>query len=188
MRKKVEILKEKLERATKVEINRLSQQINKNPELHQMLAIPMEEIPQYHYLYTSESNYLGSHSLFDTIQYMINYEHQANLYFSKIGNEFTGFVVYKDDGRIIKHIKTASFKDDSKQTNPILAKDLIEFVLDMAPQRQSIEWQVDPANKKAIQQYDALLTKKEFNWKKVKDGKMIKYVIQGFKAQISTKN
>jgi hypothetical protein len=64
----------------------------------------------------------------------------------------------------------------------VLAKDLIEFVLDKASQRERIEWHVDPKNKKAIQQYDALLTRKGLNWKSLKDGQMIKYVVQGFKS------
>jgi ribonuclease HI len=113
---------------------------------------------------------------------MPDYERHRNIFLSKIGNEFTGLIVYTDNGRIIDKIKTASFKDDRKQTNSILAKDLIEFVLDMASQRESIEWRVDPDNKKAIKQYDVLLDRKNFNWKKLPDGRMTKYVIQGFKA------
>jgi hypothetical protein len=174
-------LEEKLERATKAEIARLSQQMAKDPELRRMLATPMEEIPQYRYLYSSILRHLGQHSLFDAIQFMFDYEHRPNLYFSKIGNEFTGFVVYTDNGRLINDIKIASFKDDRIQTNPILAKDLIEFVLDMVPQREVIEWYVDPENKKAIQQYDALLDRKKIDWKKSRDGKMIVYAVQGFK-------
>jgi hypothetical protein len=182
MRKKIEILEEKLERATKVEISRLSQQIIKDPELRRMLATPMEEIPQYHYLYSSGLPHLGKQSLFDAIRFMFEYEHRPNLYFSKIENEFTGFIVYTDNGKFINDIKMASFKDDQTQTNPILAKDLIEFVLDMVPSRKAIEWYVDPENKRAIKQYDALLDRKNLNWKKSRDGKMIKYVVQGFKA------
>jgi ribosomal protein S18 acetylase RimI-like enzyme len=187
MRKKMEILEEKLERVTKVEISRLNQQILTDTELKRMLVTPMEDIPQYRYLYSSEMWAYGKHSLFDTIKYLFEYERRPNIYFSKIGNKFTGFIVYEDNGRIIDRIKMASFKDDRKQTNPILAKDLIEFVLEMASQRQFIEWYVDPANKKAIQQYDALLNRKNLNWKSVKDGKMIKYVVQGFKTQTPTK-
>jgi hypothetical protein len=183
----MEILEEKLVKANKMEISRLSQQVNKDPELHRMLTTPMQNIPQYYYLYSSESYYLGYHNLFDILRFLFEIEHRQNLYFSKIGNEFTGFIVYEDNGRIIDKIKMASFKDDRKQTNPILAKDLIEFILDRASQRDSIEWHVDPENKKAIQQYDTLLNRKNLNWKSVKDGKMIKYVIQGFKTQAPTK-
>jgi hypothetical protein len=183
----MEVLEEKLVKASKMEISRLSQQINKDPELYQMLVSPMEDIPQYHYLYSSGLPHLGQHSLFDVIQYMLNYEHHPNFYFSKVGYEFTGFVVYTDNGTVINDIKMASFKDDRKQTNPILAKDLIEFVLVMAPYRSVIEWLVDPKNDKAIRQYSAILDRKGLNWKSVKNGKMIKYVIQGFKTQIPTK-
>ena len=182
MRKEVKILEEKLVRATKTEIARLSHQIIENPELRKMLASPMEEIPQYHYLYTSESQYLGSHSLFDAIRFLFEHEHRENLYFSKIGNEFTGFIVYEDNGHIINKIKMASFKDNHAHSNPMLAKDLIEFILDMAPQRNIIEWLVDPRNKNAIRQYNAVLNRKGLNWKSTKDGKMIKYVVQGFKT------
>jgi hypothetical protein len=187
MRKKMEILKEKLVKADKVEISRLSQQINRDPELRRMLASPMEKIPQYHYLYSSGLRHLGQHSLFDVIQYMLNYEHHPNFYFSKVGYEFTGFVVYTDNGTIINDIKMASFKDDRKQTNPIFAKDLIEFVLVMVPYRSVIEWLVDPKNDKAIHQYNALLDRKGLNWRSHRDGKMIKYVVQGFKAQTPAK-
>jgi hypothetical protein len=178
----MEILEEKLVRATKTEIIRLSQQINKDPELHRMLVSPMRDIPQYHYLWSSESAFMGDYSLFDAIRIMLNYERHRNLYLSKIGNEFTGLVVYTDNGRVIDKIKIASFKDDRKQTNPMLAKDLIEFVLEMAPNRDAIEWYVDPENIKAIRQYNILLDQKGFNWKSGKDGKMIKYTVQGFKT------
>jgi hypothetical protein len=179
MRKVVEILEEKLVRATKSEIARLSHKMIEEPELNRMLSTPMEDIPQYRFLYTYPS--FAQHCLFDALR-LFDAEHRTNFYFSKIGNEFTGFIVYEDSGKVISGIKIASFKDDSKQTNPILAKDLIEFILDLAPLRQSIEWYVDPANKKAIQQYNALLNRKNLNWKNCTDGKMIKYVVQGFKV------
>jgi membrane carboxypeptidase/penicillin-binding protein PbpC len=182
MRKKIEVLEEKLVPVNKSQINLLKNQIARNPETQRMLTTPMGQIPQYHYLYSSESDYLRNSALFDVIRYLLEYEHRENLYFSKAGNEFTGFIVYEDNGRVIDKIKTASFKDDRIQTNPIFAKDLIEFVLDMASQRSSIEWFVDSENIKAIRQYNILLDKKNFNWKNVKDGKMTKYVVQGFKT------
>jgi hypothetical protein len=179
----MEPLEEKLGKADKAEISRLSQQINENPELHKMLASPMEDIPQYHYLYSSGLPHLGQNSIFDVIQYLFNYERHPNFYFSKVGYDFTGFVVYTDNGTVINDIKMASFKDDRKQANPVFAKDLIEFVLVMAPYRIVIEWLVDPKNDKAIRQYNAILDRKGLNWKSVKNGKMIKYVVQGFKTQ-----
>jgi hypothetical protein len=182
MHEKVETLEEKLVRATKIEIGRLSQQINKNTELRRMLTSPMKEIPQYHYLWSSESDFVGDFSLFDAIKIMLDYEHHRNIFLSKIGNEFTGLVVYTDNGRVIDKIKIASFKDDHNQANPMFAKDLIEFVLEMASQREIIEWKVDPENDKAIRQYDTLLYQRGLNWKKVKAGKMIKYIVQGFKT------
>jgi hypothetical protein len=124
MRKETKILEEKLERATKIEIARLSRQIAEDPELRRMLASPMEEIPQYRYLYSSVLRSLGQHSLFDAIRFMLEREHRHNFYFSKAGNIFTGFIVYEDNGRVINSVKMASFKDDRKQTNPVLAKDL----------------------------------------------------------------
>lgn len=148
-----------------------------------MLASPMEEIPQYHYLYTLPG--FGQHPLFDAIQ-LYGMEQRPNFYFSKIGNEFTGFIVYEDNEKTIDRIKMASFKDDRKQTNHMLAKDLIEFILDMASHRESIEWTVEPENKKAIRQYDALLTRRNLNWKSVKNGKMIKYIVRRYKTEISS--
>jgi hypothetical protein len=105
---------------------------------------------------------MGDYSLFDTIKIMLNYDRHRNLYLSKIGNEFIGPVVYTDNGRVIDKIKVASFKDDRKQTNPILAKDLIEFVLEMAANRDALEWYVDPENVKAIRRYNVLLDQKGF--------------------------
>jgi hypothetical protein len=182
MRKKTEILEEKLVRADKIEIGRLSRRMAKDPALYRMLASPMKDIPQYRYLWSSESAFMGDYSLFDAIKIMLNYERHRNLYLAKIGNEFTGLVVYTDNGRVIDKIKVASFKDDSKQMNPILAKDLIEFVLEMATNRDAIEWYVDPENVKAIRQYNVLLDQKGFNWKSGRDGKMIKYTVRGFKT------
>lgn len=182
MYKKPESLDEKLEKASKLEMRRLSRQINEDPELKRMLTTPMEEIPQYHYLYSTELPHLGKQSLLDAIKFMLEYEHRSNLFFSKAGFKFTGFVVYEDNGKVINSVKMASFLDDKKSTNTILAKDLIEFVLDMAPQRNVIEWYVDPNNAKAIRQYNAVLTRKGMNWQYVKDGKMIKYAVKGKKA------
>jgi hypothetical protein len=150
-----------------------------DPELKRMLTTPMKDIPQYKYLYNMPE--FGQHCLFDALQ-LFDYEHRQNFYFSKIGYKFTGFIVYEDTGRFISGVKMASFKDDSKQTNPVLAKDLIEFVLDIAPQRQAIEWYVDSKNTNAIRQYNAVLGRKELNWKSAKDGKMIKYTVQGSKT------
>jgi hypothetical protein len=130
---------------------------------------------------------VGDFSLFDTIKIMLDYEHHRNLYLSKIGHKFTGLVVYTDNGRVIDKIKIASFKDDKTLTNPTFAKDLIEFVLEMASQRDFIEWKVEPENVKAIRQYNALLDRKGLNWKSVKDGKMIKYVVRGFNIQAPEK-
>jgi hypothetical protein len=177
--KKIEVLEEKLVRATKTEITRLSRQINENPELHRMLTTPMEDIPQYQYLYSLHG--FGQHCLFDAIQ-LFDYERRSNFYFSKIGNEFTGFIVYEDNGKVIDRIKMASFRDDQTKTNPAFAKDLIEFILEMAPHRNTIEWLADPKNIKAIRQYNTLLDRKGFNWRNFRDDNMIKYVVQGLKA------
>jgi hypothetical protein len=174
-----ESLEEKLERATKTEFSRLSRQMTEDPELNRMLTTPMRDLPQYQYLYNDPT--LDQHPLWDALR-LFDYEQQTGkikFFFSKTGNKFTGFLVYQDDGRFIRYIKTASFKDDRKQTNFNLAKDLIEFVLDMAPQREAIEWLVDPKNSNAIRQYNALLDRKGFNWKSVKDGKFIKYTVKG---------
>jgi hypothetical protein len=178
MRKEIRILEEKLERATKTEINRLSRQMAEDPELNRMLTTPMRDIPQYQYLYTDPA--FDQHPLWDVLQLFV-YEGRRNFYFSKAGNKFTGFIVYEDDGRVIDYIKMASFKDNLAQTNPVLAKDLIEFVLEMAPERETIEWLADPKNDGAIRQYAALLDRKGFNWKSGKDGKFIKYTVKGLK-------
>jgi hypothetical protein len=172
-------LEEKLVRASKGEIANLSMAMSKNPELRRMLATPMGQIPQYHYLYSSESDYLRDSALFDVISYLLDYEHRSNLYFSKIGNEFTGFIVYEDNGLVIDRIKMASFRNDRTQTNPMLAKDLIEFVLEMALKRDSIEWFVAPENIQAIRQYNALLDRRGFNWTSARDGRMVKYIVRG---------
>jgi hypothetical protein len=176
MYKKPEPLEEKLERATKAEIGRLSRQMAEDPELKRMLTTPMRDVPQYQYLY-SDPIY-DQHPLRDAIGLFIA-EGRQHFYFSKVGNKFTGFIIYEDDGRVVHHVKTASFKDDRIQTNLVLAKDLIEFVLEMVPQRDAVEWLVDPKNEKAIRQYNALLDRKGFDWRVVKDGRFIKYTVTG---------
>jgi hypothetical protein len=181
-------LEEKLVRSSKGEIASLRMAMSKNPELCRMLTTPMGKIPQYHYLYSSESDYLRDRALFDVISYLLDYEHRSNLYFSKIGNEFTGFIVYEDNGRVIDRIKMASFRDDHTQTNPMFAKDLIEFVLEMAPKRESIEWYVAPENIRAIRQYNALLDRRGFNWTSARGGRMIKYIVRGIKAGCPSRN
>ena len=182
MRKDIKILEEKLERATKAEISRLSQQITKDSELKRMLTSPMEDIPQYRYLFSPETwDMAKQHNLFDFIQ-LLDLEKRQNFYFSKIGSKFTGFIVYEDNSKIISGIKMASFLDDQKKANPVMAKDLIEFVLNMAPQRVLIEWHVDPKNTNAIRQYNAVLDQKSLNWKSGKDEKWIKYTVKGLKT------
>lgn len=181
MRKDTNYLKEKLEPVTGSEMRKLNNQITRDPELKRMLTTRMEEIPQYYYLYTSESPYLGWYGLLSFINFLFVNEHRANLYFSKSGNKFTGFVVYEDNGKVIDRIKMASFLDDDLRTNPVLVKDLIEFILDKAPKRQSIEWLVDPQNSQAIRQYNAILNRRGLQWYcgKSKGGGLIKYVVKG---------
>ena len=108
MRIEYAVLEEKLVKATKVEIARLSQKMARDPELNRMLATPMRNIPQYRYLYNDPV--FDQHSLLDALR-LFDFERRPNFYFSKIGNEFTGFIVYEDNGKVINRIKMASTKE-----------------------------------------------------------------------------
>jgi hypothetical protein len=60
----------------------------------------------------------------------------------------------------------ASFFDDIRKSNIILAADLIKFIDMNIEHRELIEWEVDILNAKAIKQYEKLLTTRGFIWNK----------------------
>lgn len=179
MRKDINCLKEKLEPASEIEIKRLINSFDENPELKRMLTTPMGKIPQYRFLFSDEmADIMEQHPLLDLLR-LFNYERRRNFFFSKSGDNFTGFIVYEDNGKIISDLKTASFYDDKLRSNISLARDLINFILDKTAQRQLIEWLVYPKNSQAICQYNRILDERGFQWKCVKSGSMLKYIVKG---------
>jgi len=179
-------LNEKLEPATERQFDLLQKQIDSDPETARMLTSPMEDIPQYKWLY---------YELYDDLERMNGiivkkmslYAVMSilgkllNLEFSKSGNLFTGFLSYKENGKEITAIKMASFKDDSKSPNPVLAADLFGFLDREIKKRTLISWLVHKANKKAAAQYDKLLDGKNFIWSKSesKNGGLWLYTVTG---------
>jgi hypothetical protein len=173
-------LEEKLEQATPRQFKLLQRQVATDPELNRMLTPIIRDVPQYEWLVPGM--YVDHHSLLDVLNYLINFDKIQTIYFSKTGNKFTGFLVYRDNGREITDIKMASFYDDQVKSNVMLAVDLIEnFINKFVDTRSKIEWDVYVQNTAAINQYNRLLDSKKYIWSRVKDktGKMWVYSITG---------
>jgi hypothetical protein len=182
IREKKQPFNEKLEPATKKQFDLLQNQIVTDPETRRMLTSPMKEIPQYYWLYSDETMYAEEYSLFSILKFFVQ-ENKGTLLFSKTNTGiFVGFIVYIDKGREITGIKTASFFDDRKKSNPQLAFDLImNFLEQEIIRRGRIEWQADKGNRYANEQYVKLLNKKKFIWNRTdgKTGKMWVYTVTG---------
>ena len=173
------VLEEKLEPADKKQFELLKKQMTVNPELNKMLSTPMEDIPQYFWLYDRED-------IYQNIKVMPLYNVLAALAaspkiileFSKTGEQFSGFISYQSKGMEITAIKIASFHDNGIKANPVLAADLIGFLNREMPKRTKIEWLAHKDNKEAVAQYDKALGNK-FIWFKEpsKDGKMWIYSV-----------
>jgi hypothetical protein len=169
-------LDEKLERATEQQFDLLQKQIDSDPELRRMLTSLMKDTPQYKWI---ASGYEKFHSLLDGLKFIGLFEQKAELFFFKAGNKFTGFLAYMDNGREITHIKIGSFYE--KTSNVTMAVDLINFIEREISWKSKIEWEADILNKRANDQYEALLNKKKFIWRreKDKDGRNWIYTITG---------
>jgi hypothetical protein len=153
-----EPLQEELKAATDTLFKKLDTQINQDAELRRMLTTPMGEIPQYEYLYTEESIYLETHPLISLLKYLGS-EKLGKLFFSIAGTKFEGFVTYVEKGKDIIGIKIASFYDDTKKANVVLARDLFKLLSSELPRRRIITWKANknnPANKL----YQDILVKK----------------------------
>jgi hypothetical protein len=159
-------LDEKLERATRQQFDLLQKQIDSDPETARMLTPVMRDVPQYQWLW---SGYEGDHSLFDGLRFIGLFENKYELFFSKAGSKFTGFLAYEDTGREISKIKIASFLDDKKRSNPSLAVDLIKFIEQQIPHREKISWRASVYNDYANRQYVDLLNKRKFIWNREVD-------------------
>jgi hypothetical protein len=135
---------EKLVRATDAEFDLLQDQMLENPKLNKQLSTPLEDLPQYKYLYNQD--YVGALSLFDVLDIIGRREKKATLYFSKAGSAFTGFVAYTDNGKIINNLKIASFYDDQVKANRQMADDLKMFIGDKMKNHELITWEAEKEN------------------------------------------
>lgn len=172
---------EKLEPATKEQFDLLQKQIDSDPETARMLASPMNEIPQYFWLYYDETDYAGEHCLFDILKFLaFSKRVKVTVLFSKAGKVFTGFLMYKENGREISAMKMASFIDDKRKANSVLAADLVGFVEKEISKRTKIEWKTAKQNS-ANGQYEKLLNGKKFIWSRAdsKTGRMWVYTVTG---------
>jgi hypothetical protein len=160
-------LGEKLELATRRQFDLLQKQVDSDPETNRMLTPLIRDVPQYRWLVPD--SYIDYHSLLDVLKFLVFIEKRGKLFFSKTGDKFTGFLVYVDDGRNIIGIKTASFFDDERKSNVVLAVDLIKFINKNISQRERIEWEVDIQNTWVINQYERLLNKQKFFWSRAKN-------------------
>jgi hypothetical protein len=135
---------EKLVRATDSEFELLQVQMTENPKLNKQLSTPLEDLPQYKYLYTQD--YVGALSLFDVFDIIGRREKKATLYFSKSGSVFIGFVAYTDNGKIINNLKIASFYDDQVKANRQMTDDLKIFIGDKMKTHELITWEAEKEN------------------------------------------
>jgi hypothetical protein len=162
-------LLERLVPATPREFDALKAQMKIDSRLMKQLDSPLDEIPQYKYLY--QQDFVGGYGLFDLLNYITNTEKKATVLFSKAGNKFTGFIAYVDDGKTISKIKMASFFDDEKKSALVMARDLREFLTKEIQDHKLITWEayfINPANiqyQKAIPSWFSK-SKYNFSWKK----------------------
>ena len=171
------IIREKLEKATDAQFKLLKKQIDSDPEAKRLLTTPMENIPQYKWLYHElyndlEKKYSISVRKMSLLELLQSLERLIILMFSKAGSTFTGFLAYNEDGAEIKAIKTASFKDVKLRSNTVLASDLINFIEREIQRRTRITWLAHKENKEVVDQYDTLLKAKKFNWSKATEEKL----------------
>jgi hypothetical protein len=84
-----------------------------------------------------------------------------------------------DNGREITHIKTGCFYE--KTSNVTMAIDLINFIEREITLKSKIEWEADILNKRSNDQYEALLNKRKFIWRREKDedGRSWIYTVTG---------
>jgi hypothetical protein len=157
-------LEEKLEPATEHQFDLLQKQIDSNPEMKRLLTSPMRDIPQYEWI---ASGYERDHSLLDGLKFIAFFEKKYKIFFFKADGTFTGFLAYRDGGREITGIKIASFYE--RTSNVTMAIDLINFIEKEIWQRSKIEWRAAVPNKRANDQYIALLNKRKFIWNREKD-------------------
>lgn len=167
-------LEEKLEPGTPQQFELLQKQVDTDPETNRMLTPLIKDVPQYQWLVPD--SYIDYHSLLDVLKFLVFIEKRGKLFFSKAGNKFTGFLVYIDDGREITGIKIASFFDDEKKSNIVIAADLINFIDKNIFQRERIEWEVDILNAKAVSQYERLLNKRKLVWSKRENQKSRRWI------------
>jgi hypothetical protein len=159
-------LDEKLERATEQQFDILQKQIDSDTETRRLLTSPLQNVPQYRWVVPDSYN-MRDYSLLDALKFIGLFEKKGELFFFKAGGKFTGFLAYMDNGREITGIKIASFLE--KTSNVTMAIDLIYFIEKEIPRKKKIEWQADVLNKRANDQYEVLLNKRKFIWKREKD-------------------
>jgi hypothetical protein len=116
----------------------------------------LDELPQYKFLYTQASDFVGKFGLFDLLDYIANKEKKATVLFSKAGNDFLGFIAYIDDGKTISGIKMASFLDDEKKAALVMARDLRKFLTDEIRTHQFITWSAYYRNMANVQYQKAV--------------------------------
>jgi hypothetical protein len=150
-------LEEKLVSATDYEFELLCAQIEQNPRLKKQLTTPMGKIDQYRFIYGGVPN-AEYYSLLQAIKFL-RLEGLGKLYFSKVGDTFTGFVTWVEKGKNIVGLKIASFYDDTRYSNKTIVDDLHLFIQKEMPTHDKIEWEVEDGNDNARQQYQRAIPK-----------------------------
>jgi hypothetical protein len=164
-KEKKEPLQEKLVLATPSEFELLKAQIKQSPDLQRQLMVPMEQVDhnQYKYIYGGIPN-AEIYPLLSLLNFLI-VEGKSNLFFSKAGNNFTGFVAFVEKGRRIYGIKMASFYNDESKANRTLADDLRQFIIWGLKNHDIIEWEAEkdnPANELYLKAVPRWFSKNRF--------------------------
>jgi hypothetical protein len=176
-------LEERLIPATRQEFDNLKAQIDAIPEIKKQLNTPLDELPQYRFLYTQASDFVGRFGLYDLLDYIANKEQKATVLFSKAGNEFLGFIAYIDDGKTISGIKMASFLNDEEKAALVMTRDLKKFLIDEIRTHDSITWSAYYKNTANTQYQKAIplwfpKPKYNFNWARDADNTAWVYTLR----------
>jgi len=177
-------LEEQLVPATQREFELLNQQMEHDRKLKKQLTTPIakltrsNDVSQYEYIVGGVPN-ARLYPLISILNFIIQEKRPGSkLLFSKVGNKFTGFLTYIDNGREVNYLKMASFYDDLSKANTALAKDLISFVKETMKKRSLIRWEVEKDNNNANDIYQRVLPRwfSTYDYKRTFDDKLNRWV------------
>ena len=148
----VDVLEEKLDPAVKKQLKLLKKQMAADPELKRMLSSPMEDIPQYYFLYKPYDTYRFARcfSLYQGLEFLAL--GKVKIEFIKEGKNFIGFIAYREDKDLINQVIKGSFKEASEEVEADLMSRFDAFVKRSLLKKKKVCWYVDKQNSKDILQ------------------------------------